>query len=89
MLDKYNFQQFYCKTHRITQFSSFVHILVIEANVEKHMHETNYTKIFSSMNEKNLLNSIGTDLIKVKSVHCGHVFVDKLAINVNLIKLVV
>lgn len=41
------------------------------------------------MNEKNLLNSIGTDLIKVKSVHCGHGFVDKLAINVNLIKLVV
>jgi hypothetical protein len=25
----------------------------------------------------------------VKSVHCGHGFVDKLAINVNLIKLVV
>lgn len=36
-----------------------------------------------------MLNSVGTDLIRVKSVHCGHVFVDRLAINGNLIKLVV
>lgn len=65
-----------------------MHILVIEANIEKQMHKMNYTKIFSSMNE-NLLNFVGTNLIRVKSVHCGHVFVDKLAINVNLIKVVV
>lgn len=49
----------------------------------------NYTKIFSSMNEENLLNSVGTDLIRVKSVHCRHVFEDRWAINDNFIKLVV
>lgn len=35
------------------------------------------------------MNSVSTDPIRVKSVHCGHEFVDKLAISINLIKLVV
>lgn len=66
-----------------------MYILVIEVNVEKYMYEINYIKIFSFMNEKNLLNFIGIDFIKVKFVYCGYGFVDKLVINVNLIKLVV
>lgn len=66
-----------------------MHLLVIEANIEKHSHETNYTEIFSSAKEGNLLNSVSTDPIMVKSVHYEHEFVGKLTISTNLIKLVV
>lgn len=66
-----------------------MHLLVIEANIEKHSHEMNYTEIFSSAKEGNLLNSVSTDPIMVKSGHCGREFVDKLAISINLIRLIV